>query len=185
MPGQSLREEWDRLVNDNLPFVVFVPFMFWLVWSTQWLQAARKSPPQPGFWLCVAIVCTGVAAIAYLRLIPKARALVRGERGELKVAEVLDELRSSGYRAFHDFVGDGYNIDHVVVGPAGVFAIETKFRSGYGEIEFRNGEGLFVGGHAKKRTIPCCRRVGTRETSIGSSKKIVGSTGGLTRWLSS
>ena len=150
-PGQSLQEEWDRLVNDNLPFVVFVPLMFWLVWFTQGLQLWRKAPPQPAFWLCVAIVFTGAAAIAYLRLIPKARRLVRGERGELKVAEVLDELRSSGYRPFHDLTRDGFNIDHVVVGPAGIFAIETKFRSGYGEIEFRNGEGLFVGGFPDER----------------------------------
>jgi hypothetical protein len=77
--------------------------------------------------------------------------LNRGERGELRVAEVLDDLRSSGYRAFHDLVQEGFNIDHVVVGPAGVFAIETKFRSGSGEITFRNGEGLFVGGFPDER----------------------------------
>jgi hypothetical protein len=142
--GQSLREEWDRLVNDNLPFLLFVPAMFWLVWFTQWLPITRKV--SPNFWLAVAIIVTGVAAIAYLRLIPKARNLVRGERGELRVAEILDDLRGAGYRVFHDLVRDGFNVDHVVVGPAGVFAIETKFRSGSGEITFRNGEGLFVGG---------------------------------------
>lgn len=150
-PGQSLREEWDRLINDKLPFVVFVPLMLWFVWFTQWQQVARKSPPQPEFWLVAAIVVTGVAVVACLRLIPRARNLVRGERGELRVAEILEDLRSSGYRAFHDLVGDGYNIDHVVVGPAGVFAIETKFRSGGGEIEFRNSEGLFVGGYPEEK----------------------------------
>ncbi len=44
----------------------------------------------------------------------------------------------------HDLTRDSFNIDHVVVGPAGVFAIETKFRNGSGEITFRNGEGIFV-----------------------------------------
>jgi len=75
---------------------------------------------------------------------PRARNLVRGERGELKVAEALEELRVAGYRVFHDIRRDGFNIDHVVVGPAGVFAIETKFCSGCGVINFRNGQGLFV-----------------------------------------
>jgi hypothetical protein len=147
--GQSLNEEWDRLVNENLPFVVFVPCMLWFVWFTQWLPVAERV--SPNFWLTVAIIVTGTSAIAYLRLIPRARRLVRGEHGELRVAEVLDDLRPHGYRAFHDLVRDGFNVDHVVVGPAGVFAIETKFRSGQGEITFRNGEGLFVGGFPEEK----------------------------------
>jgi hypothetical protein len=149
LPGQSLREEWDRLVNDNLPFVIFIPGMLWLVWFTQRPAIANKISPD--FWLALAIIVTGMSAIAYLRLIPKARRLVRGERGELCVAEVLDDLRSYGYRVAHDLTRDGFNIDHVVVGPAGVFAIETKFRSGSGEITFRNGEGLFVGGFPEEK----------------------------------
>jgi hypothetical protein len=147
--GQSLREEWDRLMDDNLPLLVFGPAMLWLVWFTQWLDVGHKV--SPNFWLYLAIIVTGMAAIAYLRLIPKARALVRGERGEVRVGEVLEDLRGSGYRPFHDLRRDGFNIDHVVVGPAGVFAIETKFRSGTGEITFRNGEGLFVGGFPEEK----------------------------------
>jgi len=85
-----------------------------------------------------------MAVIGYARMLPKARRLVRGERGELKVAEALEDLRSGGYRIFHDLCRDGFNIDHVVVGPAGVFAIETKYCSGRGVINFRNGEGLFL-----------------------------------------
>lgn len=146
-PGQSISEEWDRLVNDHLPFVVFIPCGLWFVWFTHWLQPRFS----PNFWFYVAIITTGASAIAYLRLIPKARNLIRGERGELKVAEILDDLRPLGYRAFHDLVRDGFNIDHVVVGPAGVFAVETKFRSGEGEITFRNGKGLFVGGFPEEK----------------------------------
>jgi len=145
--GQSLHEKWDRLVNEKLPFVVFVPCMLWFVWFTHWRQVRVT----PDFWLVLAIIVTGTAAIAYLRLIPQARRLVRGEHGELRVAEVLDDLRSYGYRVAHDLTRDGFNIDHVVVGPAGVFAIETKFRSGSGEITFRNGEGLFVGGFPEEK----------------------------------
>jgi nuclease-like protein len=52
-----------------------------------------------------------------------------GARGEQAVAESLADpmLAAAGYRAFHDLPGDGqWNIDHVVVGPAGVFVIESK-----------------------------------------------------------
>ncbi len=54
-----------------------------------------------------------------------------GMRGEQAVAEALTNrsLAAAGYLVFHDIPGDGkWNIDHVVVGPAGVFVLETKAR---------------------------------------------------------
>jgi Nuclease-related domain len=60
-------------------------------------------------------------------------------------------LRSDGYKPVHDIVGDSFNVDHVLVGPGGVFAIETKYRSGQGEITFRNGETLLVGGFPEEK----------------------------------
>ena len=54
----------------------------------------------------------------------------RGLAGEQAVAEQLQPLFASGYQIFHDILGSGkWNIDHVAVGPAGVFAIETKYRT--------------------------------------------------------
>jgi hypothetical protein len=38
----------------------------------------------------------------------------------------LDELRKKGYIVLHDLIGDDFNVDHVAIGPGGVFAIETK-----------------------------------------------------------
>lgn len=149
--GQSLREERSRLVDDHLPFYVFGPLVLWFVAFLQFQEEWSRYRLPATFWLSVAIIATGAAAIAFLRLIPKARRLVRGERGELKVAEALEELRADGYRVFHDIVCPGFNIDHVVIGPAGVFAIETKFRSGGGEISFRNGAGLFVDGFPEEK----------------------------------
>jgi hypothetical protein len=52
--------------------------------------------------------------------------------GERVVAEALEPLKTRGWRVFHDIpCGDAkspFNIDHVVVGSGGVFAIETKTR---------------------------------------------------------
>lgn len=142
--GQSLREEWSRLMDDRLVPYVFGPAIIWTVCLVEWTHAWQHTSPAPRTWTSLAIIATGLAAIGLLRLIPQARNLVRGERGELKVAETLEDLRADGYRVFHDLVRDGFNIDHVVVGPSGVYAIETKFRSGFGTIQFRNGQGLFV-----------------------------------------
>lgn len=141
--GQSLREEWDRRIADSLPVIIFGPMMVWFLCIVKWIEQGSR-PTSLRFWILVAIGVSAAAVIAYLRLMPKARNLVRGEKGERKVADALEDLRSSGYQVFHDLCREGFNIDHVVVGPAGVFAIETKFRSGHGVINFRNGQGLFV-----------------------------------------
>jgi hypothetical protein len=51
---------------------------------------------------------------------------LRGWRGESVVQRILKELEPSGYRIInHLDIGRG-DVDHVVVGPTGTFAIETK-----------------------------------------------------------
>lgn len=53
----------------------------------------------------------------------------KGARGEERVAGILRSLPDT-YHVFNDFVAGRAHVDHVVVGPAGVFAIETKFWRG-------------------------------------------------------
>lgn len=151
-PGESLRALRESLVDDNLPAIVFVPFTFWFVWVThRVLPGSLRN--QSGFWLLLAMLATVGSAVAWIRLLNKARCLNRGELGEKVVGDAIDELRRFGYHPIHDIVRDKYNIDHVVVGPAGVFAIETKFRSGSGTICFRNGQGLFLGTRPTEKDV--------------------------------
>ncbi len=49
----------------------------------------------------------------------------KGARGEEYVSRILNALPDR-YHVFNDFLAGRVHIDHVVVGPAGVFAIETK-----------------------------------------------------------
>ncbi len=49
----------------------------------------------------------------------------KGARGEERVSWILRGLPDR-YHVFNDFLAGGQHVDHVVVGPAGVFAIETK-----------------------------------------------------------
>jgi len=55
-----------------------------------------------------------------------------GYFGERIVAEHLEPLKQQGWRIFHDVPGQNngtkFNVDHVAVGPQGVFVIETKTR---------------------------------------------------------
>lgn len=55
-----------------------------------------------------------------------------GLRGEQAVAEALADrtVVASGYFTFHDVPGEGaWNVDHIVVGPGGIFVLETKTRA--------------------------------------------------------
>ena len=145
LAGQSIRDQKERLTDNGLVPLYLGCALVWVLWGWEEFKASGHQPPTPRALLGLAILLTGVTAIILDRLFRKFRNLNRGEHGEVKVAEVLEELRFLGYRPFHSLSRDCYDIDHVIVGPAGVFAIETKFRSGHGEIEFRNGDGLFDG----------------------------------------
>jgi hypothetical protein len=57
-----------------------------------------------------------------------------GARGEERVSGILADLPDR-YHVFNDFVAGGTHVDHVVIGPAGVFAVETKFWRGDVTIE--------------------------------------------------
>ncbi|MBN1547047.1 MAG: NERD domain-containing protein [Syntrophaceae bacterium] len=53
-----------------------------------------------------------------------------GYEGEMATGQELNMLMLEGYHVFHDFPADRFNIDHIVVSPNGVIAIETKAKSG-------------------------------------------------------
>jgi hypothetical protein len=59
----------------------------------------------------------------------RAKDAERGAYGEEKVERELKTLPES-YNTFHDLVFNGFNIDHVVIGPGGIFLIETKSHRG-------------------------------------------------------
>ncbi|TSC32945.1 NERD domain-containing protein [Corallococcus sp. Z5C101001] len=59
------------------------------------------------------------------------RAWGRGAEGEERVGQLLEPLRPRGWFIQHDVkIGrTGANVDHLVVGPPGVYVINTKFLS--------------------------------------------------------
>ncbi|MBU0663375.1 MAG: NERD domain-containing protein [Proteobacteria bacterium] len=80
-----------------------------------------------------------------------------GLDAELAVGRELNLIMRQGFYVFHDFPEEHNNIDHVVVGPSGVFAVETKGRSkpdkGRGAVDAKviyNGEALYFPDKAKE-----------------------------------
>lgn len=125
-PGQSVREQRLAIVFDKLMAPMFVAIML-VVWAgMDLLRYFFPSKPNP--W--VSVVCA-LFALAYMvwqfrQYWPKVSMLKLAEDGEKAVGQLLENLRSAGYAVFHDLVGSDFNVDHVLIGPAGLFTIETK-----------------------------------------------------------
>jgi hypothetical protein len=93
--------------------------------------AAQVGLPHAGL---VGLVVAALAAWQ-LRFRPseQARTWQRGAQGERRTARLLDRLTRDGFVVFHDLAVPGNtsaNVDHLVIGPSGVFVIDSKQWSG-------------------------------------------------------
>ena len=153
-PGQSLQEEIDKLFDDVLSTYLIAAVTFLAAAMMQWSQYLMKSPPIPFTTTAVAVLAWALFIYKASRVKKKARGLKLGRDGERAVAECLDTLREDGYRLLHDVVGGSFNLDHVLIGPAGVFTVETKTASkpSKGDARVRvEGETIRVGAYEPDR----------------------------------
>ncbi len=78
------------------------------------------------------IIVSAFSSWRILRKVRRRSNLRLGWFGERYTAERLEKLQQEGYLVFHDVPCDGaqgpFNLDHVVLGPNGVFVVETKTR---------------------------------------------------------
>lgn len=54
----------------------------------------------------------------------------RGAEGEEVVGRILEGLSADGWQVIHDVTFGRGNIDHIAIGPGGVFTVETKSHGG-------------------------------------------------------
>jgi hypothetical protein len=84
---------------------------------------------------------TGVLAGAWLALRESPPAYIEnwheGAEGERKTEKALAPLTRAGWRVVHDVQAHYGNYDHIAVGPAGLFLLETKNLGGI--VEIQNG----------------------------------------------
>jgi len=79
------------------------------------------------------LILGGLAAVAAgwglrFRASPEAIAWQRGAAGERRTARLLNRLEQQGWVALHDLAvpGSRANVDHLVIGPGGIFVIDSK-----------------------------------------------------------
>jgi hypothetical protein len=129
-PGGSAQAQWRRMRAAE-----------WAVWtrSLPWRVAATLGAGAAGAVLGsllaprLALVLGAVAAVAAgwgLRFQPSPDAVAwrQGAAGERRTARLLAGLERQGWVVLHDLAvpGSRANIDHLVVGPGGVFVIDSK-----------------------------------------------------------
>ena len=106
------------------------------------LYGALLSAAIAAFWWWPLMLFEALLVVAVLWLM-RAGGLLdpdrwqKGFEGEAIVSRTLSRLEPFGYQLIDDVAIERGNVDHVIVGPTGVFAIETKNHPG--RLEVRDG----------------------------------------------
>lgn len=119
---EQIQSILDGKVSDYIVIAVVV-LVFTLL---EWIRWSLELPYSPVGMTIAAALVVPYCAYRLIGIKAQLRKLKLGRDGEKVVGQYLELLREKGCRVYHDIVGEGFNIDHVVVGEHGVFAIETK-----------------------------------------------------------
>ncbi|MDZ7706069.1 MAG: nuclease-related domain-containing protein [Trueperaceae bacterium] len=126
-PGQSVQDEIDKN-REAFEHDAFMLISIAVIAGLSLYTWLMQTPP----YMMFVVSSAGLVGYAIYAL-PKLRRRVRRHQvlkqhrdGKRAVAEYLDRLRDHGFRVLHDVVGDGIYLDHVLVGPQGVYVIETE-----------------------------------------------------------
>ncbi len=135
-PGESLKQRID-LMDENLIYLLMGLIALPVLGGAGAFIALRSAQigsqnVQVAVSLTLAVAIIGVGAWYVAKEAVRRGNHYLGWFGERMTAEELEPMKARGWQIFHDVpVSTGkteWNIDHVAVGPGGVFAIETKMR---------------------------------------------------------
>ena len=120
-----------------------------------------------------ALFAASAIAVAFWwrRGLRRVESFFKGARGEEVVAGTLARL-SDDWHVFHDFEAGRHHVDHVLIGPAGVFAVETKYWRD--PVRLESGE-LIVGGHVPNH--PPIAQAAAEAKSVKAALERTGWTG--------
>lgn len=132
-PGESLRTEIEKLNEKidesffNLLTLALPPFA--LLWLFNYIGNGKIQIWQLLVVIALYVSLIGLATWRLYLLLRRRSNYYLGLDAELAVGQELNHLMLHGCRVFHDFPGENFNIDHVVVGLGGIYAVETKGRA--------------------------------------------------------
>lgn len=130
IPGQQLLdriEKHQQEVNFGLDVMMIALPMVFLIWATLEIDWNKVR-----FGAVEVIFIIGWASAfaygfwQYRRHYRQREKAKDGLLAERVTGMQLNRLMADGCAVLHDLPGDGFNIDHVVIAPRGVYAVETK-----------------------------------------------------------
>lgn len=131
-PGESLRKKVEQL-DEYAPMQFAVVTLIWCLCLLGMFHLQKILAPNSWSVLFTILGIGVLIAIAGAwwinRYFTKVTNYSLGFFGERVVGEGLNQLLRDGCHVFHDFPADPkWNIDHIIVAPSGVYAVETKAR---------------------------------------------------------
>lgn len=135
MAGESARREYERRRSRDargrrraLPLVLGIVVVAGVA---GYVGGERVVPGRGGTLGVLVAVVVGLKLAIELAPRSSTTAFAKGAAGEVAVAKVLDGLTDHGWSALHDrLLPRGPQLDHLVVGPGGVFTVDAKHYSG-------------------------------------------------------
>lgn len=129
-PGHTLRAEAEDLQFEVMGYILGLAALPLLLLALHLGQSYVLGMPESVFRTTFLSVI-GLSSVGVLlrNAFTKAARLDKlrlGYDAEVAVGQELDQLMRQGAFVFHDFPADQFNIDHIVIAPQGVFAVETK-----------------------------------------------------------
>src|SRR5262245_42790688 len=118
LAGQYTRSTWRRLRLRSLGTLGVLAVATALLGRSFGLHDARFIASE------IALLITMFVISRYVLPLVERRDL--GATGEEHVGALLGQLSHSGWRVIHDASLGRGNVDHILIGPGGVFTVETK-----------------------------------------------------------
>lgn len=128
IPAYGLQQQIQDLQLDLMGSMMMGAMIFCFPFALNSIQAHITVGKFPWLLSITALMGLAYCGIKTWKLFSKLTKLRLGHTAEIATANELIGLQALGYQVFHDVQADGFNIDHLVIGKNGVFAIETKGR---------------------------------------------------------
>ncbi|AHV34681.1 nuclease [Aeromonas hydrophila YL17] len=169
--GHTLQQQIQDLQIDLFSQMLFTPLTMMMIGFYLLLQSyIDKRAMSTTVMLISGVVMLGLfvyGTTKTYKMANKVQHLKLGYSCELAVGQELDQIvrpQQHPYRVYHDIPFDGFNIDHLIICPNGVFVIETKGRSkpiNNGEKQFKvrvENNALHFPNHVEKAPLEQVRR---------------------------
>jgi hypothetical protein len=144
LPGQHTRSLWLRMRMRTL-------LMLGGLAAATTLMGRRFGWQDPRF-LGAEVALLAVIFLISRFVLPLLERHDRGATGEEQVGGLLEGLSGRGWHVIHDVSLGRGNVDHVLIGPGGVFTVETKSHPGPVQVGRVHGS-VLEQAQAQRRTI--------------------------------